>query len=78
MAADPKKRLRFARECVELIADYGFDGIVSRYGESICCVYSELTYLLIEYALPFIRTLIGSIVSKSFFLVAETLLFCMF
>jgi GH18 family chitinase len=29
VAADPKKRLRFARECVGLIADYGFDGIVS-------------------------------------------------
>lgn len=29
VAADPNKRLRFARECVGLIADYGFDGIVS-------------------------------------------------
>lgn len=29
VAADPKKRLRFAQECVGLIADYGFDGIVS-------------------------------------------------
>jgi GH18 family chitinase len=28
VAADPKKRTRFARECVGLIADYGFDGIV--------------------------------------------------
>lgn len=29
VAADPQKRLRFARECVGIIADYGFDGIVS-------------------------------------------------
>lgn len=28
VAADPEKRTRFARECVGLIADYGFDGIV--------------------------------------------------
>eukprot|EP00804_Cyclotella_cryptica_P024464 CCRYP_017568-RB/>CCRYP_017568-RB protein AED:0.03 eAED:0.03 QI:1933/1/1/1/1/0.81/11/100/1752 len=27
VAADPQKRNRFARECVGLIADYGFDGI---------------------------------------------------